>query len=97
MAQKGGEAADEGLRLDLDMYLWQEHGTFRWLIEGMLKRAGFKIVEADYFAPDILCMSARRFDWSRDDTNQANSDESLCRFEKADNFADVVEELTVCG
>jgi hypothetical protein len=63
----------------------------------MLKRAEFKIVKADYFAPDMHSMSARRFDRSRDDTNQANSDESLCRFEKADNFADVVEELTVCG
>lgn len=37
---------------DFETHVREEHSTFGWIIEGMLKRAGFEIVEADYFAPE---------------------------------------------
>lgn len=39
-------------RQDFETHVREEHSTFGWIIEGMLQRAGFKIVEADYFAPE---------------------------------------------
>lgn len=33
---------------DFEMHVREEHSTFSWIIEGMLTRAGFEIVEANY-------------------------------------------------
>ena len=33
---------------DFEMHVREEHSTFTWIIEGMLTRAGFEIVEANY-------------------------------------------------
>jgi SAM-dependent methyltransferase len=35
-------------RTELEAHLREEHSTFTWLLEPMLERAGFEIVEADY-------------------------------------------------
>jgi hypothetical protein len=34
------------------MHVREEHSTFGWIVEGMLQRAGFEIVEADYLTPE---------------------------------------------
>jgi ubiquinone/menaquinone biosynthesis C-methylase UbiE len=44
---------------DYEMHVREEHSTFAWIIEGMLTRAGFEIVEANYLSPDVaeyLCI-----------------------------------------
>ena len=33
---------------DFEMHVRDEHSTYGWIIEGMLARAGFEIVEANY-------------------------------------------------
>jgi hypothetical protein len=38
--------------LDFEMHVREEHSTFGWIVEGMLQRAGFEIVEADYLTPE---------------------------------------------
>lgn len=43
------ERPDEGwTRSELEEHLREEHSTFSWLLEAMLKRAGFEIREASY-------------------------------------------------
>ena len=39
-------------KLDFEMHVREKHSTFAWIVEGMLQRAGFKIVEADYLTPE---------------------------------------------
>jgi putative AdoMet-dependent methyltransferase len=44
---------------DFEMHVREEHSTFAWIIEGMLTRAGFEIVEANYNTPtyaEYLCI-----------------------------------------
>ena len=36
---------------DFEMHVRDEHSTYGWIIEGMLTRAGFEIVEANYNTP----------------------------------------------
>lgn len=46
---------------DFEMHVREEHSTYGWIIEGMLTRAGFEIVEANYDAPtyaEYLCVKA---------------------------------------
>lgn len=33
---------------DFEMHVREEHGTFVWIIEAMLRRSGFEIVEVNY-------------------------------------------------
>jgi putative AdoMet-dependent methyltransferase len=43
---------------DYEMHAREEHSTFAWIIEGMLKQVGFQIVEANYISPvlaEYLC------------------------------------------
>jgi putative AdoMet-dependent methyltransferase len=35
-------------RLDYEMHVREEHSTFAWIIEGMLERSGFRILEVNY-------------------------------------------------
>lgn len=47
---------------DFEMHVREEHSTFAWIIEGMLTRAGFTILETDYFAPEYaryLCQKTK--------------------------------------
>lgn len=37
---------------DFEMHVREEYSTFSWVLEGMLSRAGFEIIAADYFAPE---------------------------------------------
>lgn len=37
---------------DFETQIREEYSTFAWIIEGMLQRAGFEIVEVDYPAPE---------------------------------------------
>ena len=37
---------------DFEMHVREEHSTFAWIVEGMLQRAGFEIVEADCLTPE---------------------------------------------
>jgi hypothetical protein len=40
------------------MHVREEHSTFAWIIEGMLKQAGFRIVEMNHVSPvlaEYLC------------------------------------------
>jgi len=44
---------------DFEMHVCEEHSTYEWIIEGMLIRAGFEIVEANYTTPtyaEYLCI-----------------------------------------
>lgn len=46
---------------DYEMHVREEHSTFAWIIEGMLKQAGFNIVEVNYLSPvtaEYLCKNA---------------------------------------
>ena len=46
---------------DFEMHVRQEYSTFAWIIEGMLKQAGFDIVEVNYQPPayaEYLCINA---------------------------------------
>jgi putative AdoMet-dependent methyltransferase len=46
---------------DFEMHVREEHSTYGWIIEGMLTRAGFKILEANYNTPtyaEYLCLKA---------------------------------------
>ncbi len=46
---------------DFEMHMCEEHSTYGWIIEGMLTRAGFEIVEANYNTPtyaEYLCIKA---------------------------------------
>jgi putative AdoMet-dependent methyltransferase len=46
---------------DYEMHAREEHSTFAWIIEGMLKQVGFQIVEANYISPvlaEYLCKKA---------------------------------------
>ncbi|BCL39692.1 class I SAM-dependent methyltransferase (plasmid) [Nostoc sp. MS1] len=43
---------------DYEMHIREEHSTFAWIIEGMLKQAGFQIVEMNHVSPvlaEYLC------------------------------------------
>lgn len=51
--ERVAKPAGEGFTArDFEMHVREEHSTFGWIIEGMLTRAGFTILEADYFAPE---------------------------------------------
>lgn len=46
---------------DFEMHVREEHSTYGWIIEGMLMRAGLKILEANYSTPtyaEYLCIKA---------------------------------------
>jgi ubiquinone/menaquinone biosynthesis C-methylase UbiE len=45
---------------DFEMHIREEHSTFGWIIEGMLRQAGFAIEEADYFAPEYAQYFCRK-------------------------------------
>ncbi len=45
---------------DFEMHVREEYSTFSWIIEGMLTRAGFEIVEADYLAPEYAQYICRK-------------------------------------
>jgi ubiquinone/menaquinone biosynthesis C-methylase UbiE len=47
-------------RQDFETHIREEHSTFGWIIEGMLKQAGFVIEEADYFAPETAQYFCRK-------------------------------------
>lgn len=53
---------DEGWTAkDFEMHVREEHSTYEWIIEGMLTRAGFEILEASYSTPtyaEYLCLKA---------------------------------------
>lgn len=47
---------------DFEMHVREEHSTYGWIIEGMLNRAGFAIVEANYNSPtyaEYLCIKSQ--------------------------------------
>ncbi|MPZ60908.1 MAG: methyltransferase domain-containing protein [Propionibacteriales bacterium] len=46
-----GGGGDDWSRLDLEQHVRDEHSTFTWLLEPMLRRAGFSIEDATY-SPD---------------------------------------------
>jgi putative AdoMet-dependent methyltransferase len=44
---------------DYQMHVREEHSTFAWIIEAMLRRAGFEITEANYLTPtaaEYICI-----------------------------------------
>jgi putative AdoMet-dependent methyltransferase len=46
---------------DFEMHVREEHRTYSWIVEGMLTRTGFEIVEANYSAStyaEYLCVKA---------------------------------------
>lgn len=46
---------------DYDLHVQEEYSTFAWIIEGMLKQAGFNIAEMNYLSPvaaEYLCEKA---------------------------------------
>ena len=46
---------------DFEMHVREEYSTFTWIVEGMLTRAGFNIVEAEYPSPtyaEYFCAKA---------------------------------------
>jgi len=46
---------------DFQMHVREEHSTFSWMIEAMLKQAGFSITESNYLTPtyaEYLCLKA---------------------------------------
>lgn len=46
---------------DYEIHVREEHSTFAWIIEGMLKQAGFNIVDVKYVSPvlaEYLCETA---------------------------------------
>ncbi len=46
---------------DFEMHVREEHSTFAWVIEGMLTRVGFEIVEVNYSTPtyaEYLCIKS---------------------------------------
>lgn len=46
---------------DFEMHVRDEHSTFNWIIEAMLNRSGFDIVDANYQSPtyaEYLCINA---------------------------------------
>ncbi len=46
---------------DYEMHVREEHSTFAWIIEGMLKQAGFNLIEVNYLSPvtaEYLCIKA---------------------------------------
>ncbi|MER3434228.1 MAG: SAM-dependent methyltransferase [Leptolyngbya sp. ERB_1_1] len=46
---------------DYEMHVREEHSTFAWIIEGMLKQAGFNIAQVNYISPmlaEYLCEKA---------------------------------------
>ncbi len=45
MAKPAGEGFTKA---DFEMHVREEHSTFAWILEGMLKRSGFEVVEKDY-------------------------------------------------
>ena len=48
----------EEMRKELETHIRQEYSTFDWVMEGMLKNAGFKIDTANYmegFFANYLC------------------------------------------
>ncbi len=45
---------------DFEMHVREEHSTFAWIIEAMLRRSGFEIVEVNYPSPtyaEYLCIN----------------------------------------
>jgi SAM-dependent methyltransferase len=48
------ENAGRWSRAELEEHLRDEHSTFSWLLEPMLERAGFEIVEAEYDARRVF-------------------------------------------
>lgn len=50
--EKVAKPAGEGFtKQDFETHVREEYTTFGWIIEGMLKQAGFEIEVADYFSP----------------------------------------------
>jgi putative AdoMet-dependent methyltransferase len=50
---------------DFEMHVREEYSTFSWIIEAMLKQAKFKIIEANYLAPEYaeyLCQKVTKAD-----------------------------------
>lgn len=45
---------------DFEMHVREEYSTFAWIIEGMLARAGFAILEADYPAPEYAQYTCKK-------------------------------------
>jgi putative AdoMet-dependent methyltransferase len=56
VAKPGGEGFT---REQFEMHVREEYSTYAWIIEGMLERAGFEILEQNHFSPtyaDYLCI-----------------------------------------
>lgn len=47
----GNNMEEEWVRGELEEHIRDEHSTFRWLLDPMIERCGFKIEEVDY-TPD---------------------------------------------
>jgi putative AdoMet-dependent methyltransferase len=46
-------------REQFEMHVREEYSTYAWILEGMLERAGFEVLEKNYFSPtyaDYLCI-----------------------------------------
>lgn len=51
--ERVAKPAGEGFTAcDFEMHVREEQSTFGWIIEGMLKRAGFEIEQVDYLTPE---------------------------------------------
>lgn len=47
-------------REQFEMHVREEYSTYAWILEGMLERAGFEVLEKHYFSPtytDYLCVN----------------------------------------
>ena len=49
-----GVPAGQWTRADVEEHVRDEHSTFTWLLEPMLKRSGFDILDAQHSEDDIL-------------------------------------------
>lgn len=68
--EKVAKPPGEGFtRLDFETHIREENSTFGWVIEGMLKRAGFEIVEADYLAPEYAQYVCKKISVKSPDNN----------------------------
>lgn len=47
-------------RSDFEVHVNEEYSTYAWILEGLVKRAGFEIVSADYPSPTYGAITARK-------------------------------------
>ncbi len=56
-AKPGGEGFSKA---DFEMHVREEYSTFAWIIEGILVRSGFEIMEINYVTPEIAEFICRK-------------------------------------